>query len=149
VANAIIMAASGRMVPVGAAERIAQTGASRTIPYWDFDAAETAYSTIRGSNSDVLRIAENTGMPEFQVARIKDHLFNATHELDGGAIGRFDAHPEIANAWGRLEAGTHTSGDMQLLQHELFESKFEGIFRTDYATAHNAANRAGRLSGIQ
>jgi YD repeat-containing protein len=140
---------ASRAPRVIAAERVAQTGAGKTIPYWDFDAAEGAYSTIRGSNADVLRIAENTGMPEFQVARVKDHLFNATHKLDGGVIGRFDAHPEIANAWGRLEAGGHTPGDMQLLRHELFESKFEGIFRTDYGTAHNAANRAGRPSGIR
>ena len=53
------------------------------------------------------------------------------------------------NVWNRLEAGIHTAGDMQLLRHEFFEAKFEGIFRTDYATAHNAANRADRLSGIE
>jgi hypothetical protein len=31
----------------------------------------------------------------------------------------------------------------------LFESKFEGIFKTDYLTAHNAANRAGYVSPVQ
>ncbi|MBE0343670.1 type VII secretion protein, partial [Paenibacillus sp. 28ISP30-2] len=28
--------------------------------------------------------------------------------------------------------------------HELVESRFEGIFKTDYETAHNAAVRSGR-----
>ena len=83
------------------------------------------------------------------MARIKDHLFNATLRLDGGVVSRFDAHPEIANAWNRLTTGSHTAQDMQLLRHELFESRFEGIFRTDYRTAHQAANRAGRYSGIE
>jgi len=51
-------------------------------------------------------------MKDFQVARIKDHLFYATHELDGGVIARLDAHPEIANVWNRLTAGSHTAGDV-------------------------------------
>ena len=138
----------GSKVLARAAERIAQTGAGRTIPYWDFPAAHAAYDVIRGSNSDILRIAENTGMKDFQVARIKEHLFYATHELDGGVIARLDAHPEIANAWNRLTAGSHTAGDMQLLQHELFEAKFEGIFRTSNREAHYATLRSGRYSGI-
>ena len=141
--------ATGGGLIVRAAERVAQTGANRTIAHWDFDAAETAYNSIRGSNSDIIQIAGNTGMRDFHVARIKDHLFNSTHRLDGGVVSRFDAHPEIANAWNRLSAGTHTRRDTQLLRHELFESKFEGIFRTNYRTAHDAANRAGRLSGIE
>ncbi|AUS25827.1 hypothetical protein C1A50_1650 [Paenibacillus polymyxa] len=33
---------------------------------------------------------------------------------------------------------------MDLLNHELFESRFEGIFKTDYETAHKAAVRSGR-----
>jgi hypothetical protein len=134
----------------GTAEgRIVTTGASRTLADLDFDAAETAYNSIRMSNSDVMSIAQNTGMRGFQVGRIKEHLFYNTHRLDGGVVGLFDAHPEIANAWYRLEGGAHTAGDIQLLRHELFESRFEGIFRTDWRTAHDAANRAGRPSGVR
>lgn len=69
-------------------------------------------------------------------------------ELDD-AIRRFDADPQIANAWQRLELGTFSQKDIQLLQHELFESKFEGIFKVDYRTAHGAANRAGYTSGLE
>jgi hypothetical protein len=49
----------------------------------------------------------------------------------------------------RLEGGNFTDKDVQLLKHELFESKFEGIFKVDYRTAHGAANRAGKLSGLE
>lgn len=129
--------------------RSAQTGATRGIPYWDFDAAEAAYITIRGSSDDVARIANNTGMREFHVARIKEYLFNSTQRLDGGRLARLDAHPDIANAWHRLGAGNHTTKDLQLMQHELFESTFVRMFRTDVRTAHEATLRAGRPSGIE
>ncbi|MCP4499512.1 MAG: hypothetical protein GY822_06045 [Deltaproteobacteria bacterium] len=97
---------------------------------------------------DVGDIAKHTGMKKFQVQRIKDHLFKKKHKLDDGVVARFDADPEIVNAWKRLQGGKHTSGDMKLLKHELFESKFEGIFKTDYRKAHKAANRAGHHSGL-
>jgi hypothetical protein len=124
-----------------------QTGA-RELDYWDFDGAEKSYDAIRASKGDVSNISKNTGMKEFQVERIKDHLFNKKHQLDDG-VRRFDADPQIANAWKRLEGGNYTDKDVQLLKHELFESKFEGIFKVDYRTAHGAANRAGRLSGLE
>jgi hypothetical protein len=124
-----------------------QTGA-RELEYWDFDGAEKSYDAIRASKGDVSNISKNTGMKEFQVERIKDHLFNKKHQLDDG-VRRFDADPQIANAWKRLEGGNYTDKDIQLLKHELFESKFEGIFKVDYRTAHGAANRAGRLSGLE
>jgi hypothetical protein len=124
-----------------------QTGA-RELDYWDFDGAEKSYDAIRAAKGDVSKISKNTGMKEFQVKRIKDHLFNKKHQLDDG-VRRFDADPQIANAWKRLEGGNFTDKDVQLLKHELFESKFEGIFKVDYRTAHSAANRAGRLSGLE
>ena len=70
------------------------------------------------------------------------------HKLDNG-VARFDSDPLIANSWSKLQSGTHSQKDIQLLQHELFESKFEGIFKTDYRKAHNAANKAGYPSGIE
>jgi len=87
-------------------------------------------------------------MKDFQIAQIKNHLFMETHQLDGG-IKLFDPDPAIANAWSRLEAGTHTEADIQLLKHELFEPKFEGIFKSNYRNAHGAANRAGYPSGLE
>ena len=122
------------------------TGA-RELKNTDFEGAERVYDDIRKSTTDVAAIAKNTEMSESRIQRIKDHLFNNNHALDD-SVRRFDADPEIANAWARLERGTHTPKDVQLLEHELFESKFEGIFKTDYRTAHDAANRSGRPSGL-
>lgn len=112
--------------------------------------ASELYSNIRASIDDVQKIARNLDMPEFQVRRIKEHIFNNTHQLDHGkGIARFDPDLKIAEAWKRLESGMHTESDFLILRHEYFESRFEGIFKTDYRTAHNAANRAGRPSGLE
>jgi hypothetical protein len=49
-----------------------------------------------------------------------------------------------------LEVGNISDPKLKLIfRHEHFGSRFEGIFRTDYRTAHNAAERARRPSGIQ
>ncbi len=101
-------------------------------------AAAKAYDSIRRSVDDVALIAKNTGIPESRVARIKDHVFNKVHQM-GDGLRRFDPSPRIADAWKRLEAGTHVVDDLAFLRHELFESKFEGIFKTNYPTAHAAA----------
>ncbi|WP_289396095.1 hypothetical protein [Bacillus sp. DX1.1] len=52
---------------------------------------------------------------------------------------------EIAQAWERLMNGNYVDSDIQLLNHEIFESKFEGIFKTDYRTAHDKTIESGRL----
>jgi hypothetical protein len=120
----------------------------RKLDSYDFDAAVHAYEVIRQTYDDVATIARHTGMRESRIVRIKAHLFHRTHRLDDG-VRRFDADPLIVNAWQRLWAGTHTPKDVELLEHELFESRFEGIFRTDYRTAHEATNRSGRPSGLE
>ena len=107
--------------------------------------AEIIYTQIRSNPNDIASIAKNTGLKEFRIERIKDHLFFKEHKLRN-SIGKFDADPLIVESWKRLEAGKFTSKGIQLLNHELFESKFEGIFKTDYLTSHNAANRAGYIS---
>ena len=121
---------------------------ARELDPYDFDAAAHAYEVIRQTHNDVAAIARHTGMRESWVARIKAHLFYRTHRLDDG-MRRFDADPLIVNAWQRLQEGGHTPEDVQLLEHEFFESRFEGLFRTDYRTAHEATNRSGRLSGLE
>lgn len=98
---------------------------------------------FRASSTDVPAIARNTGWPEQRVARVKEHVFYREHALDDG-LRRFDADPEMHNAWQRMIDGTHTEFDVRLLHHEYFESRFETIFRTDYRTAHVATIRSGR-----
>ena len=108
------------------------------------------YSEIRNSTHDIRKISKNLDIPEFQVRRVKEHIFYNTHQLDYGlGVSRFHPDLEIAHAWKRLEAGTHIESDLLIFRHEHFESRFEGIFRTDYSTAHDAANRAGRSSGLK
>jgi hypothetical protein len=121
---------------------------TRELGPYDFDAAAHAYEVIRQTPGDVVAIARHTGIRAAWIARIKEHLFYRTHRLDDG-VRRFDADPLIVNAWQRLQEGTHTPRDVKLLEHELFEAKFEGIFQTDYRVAHEATNRSGRLSGLE
>ena len=58
------------------------------------------YKNVRSnpSNADVKLISKNTGMPEFQVQRIKQHLFFDTHQLSTG-VERFSPDIEITDAW--------------------------------------------------
>ncbi|MBD1926934.1 hypothetical protein H6F74_11835 [Trichocoleus sp. FACHB-90] len=105
--------------------------------------APQAYEAIRQAD-DVGEIARNTGVPEYRIRRIKNHLFYREHQLDDRAR-RFDPDPDIADAWERLCRGEYTAEDLALLEHEYFESRFEGIFRTDYRTAHEATVRSGRI----
>ncbi|MEH7353859.1 RHS repeat-associated core domain-containing protein [Neobacillus drentensis] len=110
----------------------------------NIDKAEGMYDEFRKSTTDVTSIAKNTGMKESRIQRIKDHLFIKEHIKDHG-VGRFDADYDIAQAWKRLQIGTHNQNDIYLLNHELFESRFEGIFKTNYRTAHDKTIESGRL----
>ena len=108
-----------------------------------YDLAEDAYVAIRADSADIAAISKNTGFAESRVARVKDHVFFKQHELDSG-FKRFDADPDMVNSWNRLTKGDLVKSDIDLLRHEIFESKFEGIFKTNYRQAHDAAIRAGR-----
>jgi RHS repeat-associated protein len=125
---------------------ILKTGA-RELSYDEYikleKLAKKAYNEIAQSTADVSKIAKNTGMNEQRIQRIKDHLFNNEHILDDG-IRKFDPDPDIAIAWKRMENGSFNQNDIDLLNHELFESKFEGIYKTNYRTAHDAALESGR-----
>ncbi|MBD1229604.1 hypothetical protein IQ211_19340 [Xenorhabdus griffiniae] len=109
-----------------------------------WEKAEKHYDNIRADSSDIAAIAKNTGWKESHIARIKDHVFFKEHQLDRG-VGRFDADPGMVNAWSRLKKGDHVQSDINLLRHEYFESKFEGIFRTNYRTAHDKTESTGRI----
>lgn len=70
-------------------------------------------------------------------------MFFNEHQLDSG-LRRFDADIDMANSWNRLMKGDFVKSDLNLLQHERFEAKFESIFKTNYRTAHDAAIRSDR-----
>ncbi|WP_324728523.1 hypothetical protein VO178_17475 [Lysinibacillus fusiformis] len=106
--------------------------------------AEEMYEKFRGlGTEDVNAIANNTGFSITRVQRIKDHVFNNSHIKDHG-VGRFDPDYELAQAWQRLMDGKQVDSDIQLLHHEIFESKFEGIFQTNYRKAHDKTIESGR-----
>lgn len=105
------------------------------------------YARIRNNTSDIQNISNNTGFSEADITRIKQHVFENDHTfVDGNntvRIGKFDPDPEIANAWNRLEKGDYTQKDIDLLNHELRESRVEGMFKTTYKDAHNATEKKG------
>jgi hypothetical protein len=98
---------------------------------------------LRSDVSDLALISQNTGWSSFKIDRIKNHIFfDDTHVIidaqkDVERIGRFHADPEIANAWSRLIRSDSMQNDVDLLNHEYFESKVEKLFKLDYHTAHN------------
>ncbi|MCC5606479.1 hypothetical protein LC612_06665 [Nostoc sp. CHAB 5834] len=92
--------------------------------------APEAYDAIRDAD-DVAGIARNSGWAEFRIRRIKKHLFYDEHQLDYDlGFNRFSPDPDIADAWIRLQRGNFNPEDLRLLEHEYFESRFEGIFHT-------------------
>ncbi|MGV9540118.1 HNH endonuclease, partial [Nocardia beijingensis] len=119
----------------------------------DNDWAAQAYDAIRSAD-DVDRIASHLetvrrpdGSPytRADIEAVKNHIFYDEHPLeavDGGHVeGRFEAHPEIAEAWIRLRSGRHTDSDLLLLEHELAEHQYLAEHpEASYAEAHRAAN---------
>ncbi|GAA0831069.1 hypothetical protein K8O84_24830 [Cupriavidus pauculus] len=87
--------------------RMQQTGARQVLnpdALSSWDRAEAAYANIRGDATDIGKIAANTGWSEARIGTVKEHLFFNEHKLDSG-FARFDADPDIVNAWNRLATG--------------------------------------------
>ena len=124
-----------------------QTG-GRQIDYNTYlkrlETIDIEYESIHADKTDILKIVQNTGMSEWKIRRIKEHVFFNEHILDAG-VKRFDADPEIADAWYRLTNEDHTQNDIDLLNHEYFESKFESFYRTDYGVAHKKTEESRRI----
>ncbi|WP_445818804.1 ribonuclease YeeF family protein [Bacillus sp. FSL M8-0077] len=154
--EASMNAALGMLLPFGAkgfhgkigfknAERVQTGGRELSIDEYlkQLDKAEEMYESFRKTKADIKPISKNTGIPEHRIQRIKEHLFIKEHVKEHG-VGRFDSDYQIAQAWDRLQKGNYKKNDIDLLNHELFESKFEGIFKTDYRTAHDKTVESGR-----
>ena len=83
-------------------------------------------------------------MPEYKIAKIKHHVFvDDSHILDL-RVGRVDPEIPIAEAWNRLINGNFIPSDIKLLKHEIFESKYEKLFKQTYNTSHKNAEKSGR-----
>jgi len=125
----------------------AETGGRNIFPERFFEEeaiAEEMHEKFRDlGTEDVNAIAKNTGFSVARMQRIKDHVFNNSHIKDH-EVGRFDPDYELAQLWERLTDGRQVDSDIQLLHHEIFETKFEGIFQTNYRTAHDKIIEFGR-----
>jgi hypothetical protein len=121
-----------------------QTGAGHFT-----ESADEAYEMIRGSNTDVNSIAQNTGIKASNIQKVKDHLFHQEHLLDRyvdlgipAEMRRFDSEIGISNAWKRLENGTYTPNDIQLLRHEAAEASLMKRWGDpSYTRAHSRAQK--------
>ena len=117
-----------------------QTGArDLTIKEWEAleKCATIEYEKIRNMTDDIAKIAKNTGIPEHQIRRIKQHIFHDIHKLEG-LIDKFSPDFGIAKAWNRLIKNDlkNRANDLSLLKHELFESRFESFWKTTNKVAH-------------
>ena len=114
----------------------------------DVDQADLAYEAIRAEDTDVARIAKNTGWKRASILKIKNHLFLASHLLDryvshgiAAECRRFDSDLRIAATWRRLSEGAFMLGDLQLLRHEAAEAWYMRRHGPSYSMAHDAAER--------
>ena len=105
--------------------------------------ADSYYEEIRNrkSQSDITRIAKNSGLTREQVKAIRDHVFIEVHDFADGMRARFDTDADIALAWQRLDNGKQTELDILLLKHELEELTLMKKYGYIYEKAHLLASK--------
>lgn len=84
--------------------------------------ADMYYEEIRHMNTDIQKIADNTGFTRSQIQIVKNYLFNDEHEIYG-ELKRFDPNFAIAESWRRLafDPKNIKPHDLTLLNHEIME----------------------------
>jgi hypothetical protein len=116
--------------------------------------ANDAYENIRANPDssaiadhlrDVQRLDGSRGFSTEEISRIREHIFFEEHPLsdyDGGIVHqRYDASPDMAEAWVRLRAGHALPEDIVLLEHESAEALYcDAHPGATYEEAHRAAN---------
>ncbi|MFD7669153.1 WXG100 family type VII secretion target [Streptomyces sp. NPDC059788] len=100
--------------------------------------ADDAYENFRQDSRDIGAISKHSrdvtrgdgskGFSEEEISSIKKHVFDTEHPIEDYETGqvvtrKFDADPEIADAWIRLRSGNALPEDHILLEHELAELK--------------------------
>lgn len=84
--------------------------------------ADKFYESVRHMNTDVSRIAKNTGFDEKAIEEIKDFIFNQKHDLGGSEPEYFYPNYEMSQSWQRLIDGKNIQKhDLTLLKHEATE----------------------------
>lgn len=104
--------------------------------------AKRTYERIRNidAEADIAKVAKNSGLSTEEVAKVRNHIFIARHNLEKGFV-RFDESPEIAHAWEALEQGRPTDLDIMLIKHELEELTIMEEYGYDYRKAHLLADK--------
>ncbi|WP_203835066.1 hypothetical protein [Winogradskya humida] len=116
--------------------------------------SNAAYDDIRGTpDAEVIaanlratsRLDGSVGFSVQEISRIRKHIFFEEHPLsdyDGGIVHRrYDASPDMAEAWLRLRSGNPRPEDIVLLEHEWAEaSYYDAHPGATYEEAHHAAN---------
>ena len=87
----------------------------------------------------------STGFSPEAINRIREHIFFEEHpvsDYEGGVVlQRYDASPDIAEAWLRLRSGRPLPEDLALLEHESAEARYYDTQPgATYEEAHRAAN---------
>lgn len=111
--------------------------------------ADAAYDHIRSLDpeTDIARLAEIEARGDLRDERRRGGdssvacVRRPTPARRG--VARFDAVPDMADAWRRLQRGEARSEDLDLLRHELFEARYETTHGSTYREAHAAAIDAG------
>ncbi|WP_241566857.1 hypothetical protein [Hahella sp. KA22] len=123
-----------------------------------FEAAEAAYSRIRGAYlDDVPIVSTNAGLSIQETTALKKHLFFGKHNLPlddvRWELKRFAADDEIAHAWELAQKQELTAGQKewfrQLSDHELGERVLmsQGVpYRNPAAWDASALGGAGRFN---
>lgn len=105
--------------------------------------ANTYYNSIRNrkSESDVKKVAQNSGFSVEDVKQIRNHVFKEEHDLGNGYKELFAPAADIAHAWQRLEQGNPTEIDKILLGHELTELTLIKKYGYSQEKAHLEADK--------
>jgi len=102
--------------------------------------AERYYEEIRHRTTDVVTIAQNTGMTVADIEAIKRHVFINEYDLGEDMVRRFDPSYDMAVSWQRLIDGKDIQKmDITLLRHEILQYKYM-INGMTYDGAHATAN---------
>ena len=106
--------------------------------------ADKYYSNIRKSdNKDLIaRISKHTGINEYEIEKIINHIFKQKHHFMDGRFERFGADSCIVTALERLKTGEYTDIDILFLNHELLELTYMKNKKYNiYEVAHEMANK--------
>lgn len=126
-------------------ECIKSTGAIGKIHKDDYKRkqkhADIYYESIRKRNDDIISIAQNTGISENTIRKIKEHVFINKYNLAQGYTNFYPDY-DMAIAWQRLIEGKNIKkSDIVLLHHERLECYLMNRYNYGYEEAHNITCR--------